>query len=73
MSTKVHKVYKVDGMHCPSCAMTIEWELEDRGVKAKCSYAKQLVEVEFEPEKVSDEEIKEVVAKSGYRIIGPVA
>lgn len=62
------KVYKVNGMHCSSCAMTIEWELEDAGVKAKCSYAKQVVEVEFDGEKISDEKIKEVVKKSGYSI-----
>lgn len=69
MSQKVHKVYKVEGMHCSSCAMSIEWDLEDAGLKAKCSYAKSLLEVEFEPEKVKEEKIKEVVEKSGYKLV----
>ncbi len=62
------KVYKVSGMHCSSCAMTIEWDLEDAGVKAKCNYAKATLEVEFEPEKVPEEKIKQAVEKAGYKI-----
>lgn len=62
------KTFKVWGMHCSSCAMTIEWELEDAGVKAKCSYAQQVVEVEYDSQKVSDEKIKEVVKKAGYQV-----
>lgn len=62
------KIYKVSGMHCSSCALTIEWDLEDAGVKAKCSYAQALLEVEYEPQKTSEEEIKKVVEKSGYKI-----
>lgn len=62
------KVYKVSGMHCSSCAMTIEWDLEDAGVKAKCNYAKATLEVEFEPEKVSEDKIKQVIRKAGYQL-----
>lgn len=64
----IKKVYKVSGMHCVSCAMGIEWELEDHGVKAKCDYAQQKLEVEYEPEKMSEEEIKKTVEKAGYKI-----
>ncbi len=56
-------------MHCASCAMDIEWSLEDVGVKAKCSYTQQVLEVEFEPEKISDEEIKKSVQKAGYKVM----
>lgn len=61
------KTFKVSGMHCSSCAMAIEWELEDAGVKAKCSYARQELEVEFE-DKNSEEKIKKVVQESGYSL-----
>lgn len=46
---------KIIGMHCTSCAMNIDGELEDtEGVKeAKTNYAKQQTEVTFDPEKVS--------------------
>ncbi len=64
----IKKTFSVSGMHCSSCAMTIEWDLEDHGIKAKCSYANQVVEVEYEPEKISDQDIKQIVAKSGYKI-----
>lgn len=64
----VKKTYKVQGMHCTSCAMVIEEDLADVGVKARCSYAKETVEVEFDETKHSDEKIREVVKKSGYKI-----
>lgn len=62
------KIYKVSGMHCSSCAMTIEWELEDAGVKAKCNYAKETLEVEFEPEKTKEEDVFKAVQKAGYQL-----
>ena len=40
------KIIKIIGMDCPSCAMLIESELEDAGIKAKVSYAKETLEVE---------------------------
>ena len=38
-------IYKINGMHCSSCAMIIEGELEDRGIDARCRYEKGEVEV----------------------------
>lgn len=64
---KKTKTYQIDGMHCASCAMLIEGELEDRGIKAQCSFAKQIVEVEMD-EKNSDDLVKEAVIAAGYRI-----
>jgi copper chaperone CopZ len=59
------KIYKIDGMHCASCASMIELDLEDIGVKSRCSYAKGALEVdgECDPKKVV-----EIVKKSGYSI-----
>jgi copper chaperone CopZ len=59
------KVYKIKGMHCASCATMIELDLEDAGIKAKCSYPKSTVEVEGDGNFVN---IKKVVEKSGYQI-----
>lgn len=65
-STK--KVYKVVGMDCASCAMVIESDLEDIGIKASCSYAKQTIEISgSEIQKEAD--IKAVVKKAGYTIV----
>lgn len=63
---KVKKKFKIEGMHCASCAMTIEWKLEDIGAVAKCSFAHSEVEVEFDASKISEEEIKKAVLKAGY-------
>lgn len=49
--------------------MIIESDLEDANVKANCSYAKELLEVEFDEEKVTDEEIRNIVKVSGYTLV----
>lgn len=59
----VKKTYKINGMHCPSCAMLVEGELEDIGVKATCSYAKQVVAVDYDKTKVTDADIREAIAR----------
>ncbi len=59
---------KISGMHCGSCAMNIDGELEDTGkvVSVSTSYAKQQTEVEFDPALISEEEIKVIIGKVGY-------
>ncbi len=52
-------------MDCASCALLIEAELEDAGIKCKCSYAKQILEVEG---KHQEEKIRELVQKAGYEL-----
>ncbi|CAN5170290.1 hypothetical protein BH11PAT1_BH11PAT1_5160 [soil metagenome] len=53
------------GMHCTSCAMNIDGELEDtEGVKeAKTNYAKQQTEVTFDSEKISVDKIVSIIRK----------
>jgi copper chaperone CopZ len=63
------KTYKVEGMHCTSCALLIESDLEDAGVTAVCNYARQTLTVEFDEKKVGEKTIKDVVAKAGYQIV----
>jgi len=62
------KTFKIDGMHCTSCALLIESDLEDAGVRAVCSYAKQTLTVEFDEKKVGEKTIKDVIAKAGYQV-----
>lgn len=68
MSNIVKKKLKIVGMHCTSCAMSIDMDLEDvDGIKsASTSYAKQECEVEFDEEKVATKEIIEQINKTGY-------
>lgn len=61
---------KIIGMHCTSCAMNIDGDLEDfvKGVKsAKTNYARQECEVEFEEEIVAVEQIITQIEKTGYQ------
>lgn len=52
-------------MDCASCAALIEMDLEDAGIKAKCSYPKQSLEVEDGQDL---KKVVEVVKKAGYSI-----
>ncbi len=55
-------------MHCVSCAMSIDFDLEDLGVKnAKTSYAKQETEVEFDEERIKPQAIIDQIKKTGYK------
>ena len=59
---------KIDGMHCTSCAMNIDFDLEDLdGVKeAKTSFVRQESEVEFDQNKLDIQNIIATIAKTGY-------
>ena len=70
MSKIVKQKLKIEGMHCTSCAMSIDGDLEDyvKGVKsAKTNYAKQECEVEFEEKMVGIEGIINQIKKTGYQ------
>lgn len=60
---------KITGMHCTSCAMNIDGELEDMGVKeVKTSYAKNETSVTFDEGNISIENIFEAIQKLGYTV-----
>jgi Cu+-exporting ATPase len=67
----IKKKLKVEGMHCSSCAMNIDFEVEDlEGIKSvQTSYAKQLCEVEFDDEKIDISQIIDQIKKIGYKAI----
>lgn len=62
------KSYKVLGMHCSSCPLIIESDLEDAGVKASCSYARQTLDVEYDESCVTKETVEKVVTTAGYAL-----
>lgn len=64
----IRKQFHVKGMHCVQCAMTIDGALEDLpGVKtASTSYAKQLVDVVYDGNQVTEQELIEAVCEAGY-------
>ena len=61
--------FQIKGMHCVGCAMTVDGALEDlSGVKsATTSYAKQVVEVEYDAEKLPEALILKTIENVGYQ------
>lgn len=61
---------KIDGMHCTSCSMNVDGELEDLDgvISASTSYAKSKSVVEFDPKKVDQDKIETVIKNLGYSI-----
>ncbi|OGE37384.1 hypothetical protein A3F00_02820 [Candidatus Daviesbacteria bacterium RIFCSPHIGHO2_12_FULL_37_11] len=68
MAKIVKKKFKIDGMHCTSCAMNIDFDLEDlEGVKSsKTSYAKQETEVEYNEDQIEFQQVIDQIKKAGY-------
>ncbi len=62
---------KIDGMYCSSCAMNIDFDLEDLdGVKSvKTSYAKQVCEIEFDEKKIQTVMVLKTIKKTGYSAV----
>ena len=57
----VKKTFKVNGMTCNSCAHIIEIKLKDKVSKVSASFSKGEVEVEFENEDISKDEIVKLI------------
>lgn len=64
----VRRQLKVDGMHCASCAMLIDEELEEiPGVsRASTSWPRQKLDVEYDESRVDDARIVATIAELGY-------
>jgi len=61
--------FKILGMHCPSCGMNIDNNLEGlKGViEAKTNYAKSRTEVLYDPKAISPFELESAISKTGYQ------
>lgn len=60
----------LDGMHCASCALTIDDELEELpGVQsARTSFAKGETAVSYDSSQVNVSDIKNVITQLGYKV-----
>lgn len=66
--SNMKKLFKITDMHCSSCALTIDMDLEslDGVQRSSTSYAKAQTEIEFDPKKIDEEKILETIKRSGY-------
>lgn len=62
---------KLDGLHCSSCSLNIDGELEDLpGVlSVSTSYAKQETIISYDPQLVSPSKFNKVIEGLGYKIV----
>lgn len=62
-------LFKLSGLHCPSCSLNIDNTLEDLpGVlSSEASYAKLTVKVEFNPQQIDENKIKNAITELGYQ------
>ncbi len=65
----IKKIFKIEGMHCASCASVIENTLKkQKGVLSiNVNFASEKAVVTFNPAIISVERIKALIKKSGYR------
>ena len=61
----------IQGMHCTSCALNIDCDLEDLlGIKTSTtSYPKEQTRVEYDESVLTDKKIIETIKKTGYTAI----
>jgi len=64
------KTLNVVGMHCPSCVMNVELTMKDLdGVdEAKASLDDNTVTEEYDPEKVTDDDLVGAVEEAGFKV-----
>jgi copper chaperone CopZ len=60
--------FKIQGMHCVGCAITIDGVVEDlQGVKsATTHYARQILKVEYDAQKINEQAILAAISEAGY-------
>lgn len=61
----------ISGMHCATCAQTIEKALQKtKGVvKANVNFASEKANVEFDREKIDEKQLKKIIKQTGYDVI----
>ena len=69
--SKEKKIIRIGGMHCASCAQTIERSLkkEPGVINAGVSYPTEKAIVEYDPSKVNLQRIGKVIKDSGYEAL----
>ncbi|MBI2021873.1 heavy-metal-associated domain-containing protein [Candidatus Daviesbacteria bacterium] len=63
------KKLQILDMHCSSCSMLIDGDLEDLDgvISARTTFAKAECEIEFDEKVVKEQQIIETIKKTGYR------
>jgi P-type Cu+ transporter len=62
--------FKIEGMHCSSCAMDIDLTLEDtKGVsESNTNYAKSETSIKYDEKAINEDRLKEIIKSVGYEV-----
>lgn len=62
--------FQISGMHCSSCSLNIDGELEDQAgvLSASTSYAKSITTVKFDEKKIAVEKLLQTISDLGYEV-----
>jgi len=65
----VKQRFRIEGMHCVGCALTVDGALEDLpGVKSSSTnYARQIADVEYDERRVDAPRILAAIQAAGYQ------
>ena len=55
-------------MHCESCSKIIEMELEGKVESTNIDSKSGKAEINFDPKKISERQIVEIINKAGYKV-----
>ncbi|WP_017472347.1 heavy metal translocating P-type ATPase [Amphibacillus jilinensis] len=71
LQKNVQEVWKIEGMSCSSCSLTIEKKLNNTNgiINATINFAAEKGNIEFDQASISKEEIEQIVEDLGYRAI----
>jgi copper chaperone CopZ len=63
---------KLSGLHCSSCSLNIDSELEDLPgvISTRTSYAKQETVITYDPMLAQPSQFKSIIKGLGYKIVG---
>lgn len=64
----IKKTFSIKGMSCNSCATAIELELENKVSSINVDFASEKAEIEFDPKKISEKQIRDIINKLGYNV-----
>ncbi len=69
----VKRRFEIKGMHCVGCTMAVEAAIErlDGVRSAAANYAREYADVEYDEQRVTEEQIADAVALAGYEMVLP--
>lgn len=62
------KILIINGMHCSSCAKSIELELEDSVNSIKVDYNSSKCTLDFNEKRISKEQVIGIIENLGFKI-----